>query len=648
MPSPAEGRRQNRKMPDQIINITVANNDGPGVSSGISLKGALGSLPKGVIGAESAGKLYGLEDPVHASGEFRLLSLDSPRAMELFWHSASHLMAQAVQRLYPDVKLGIGPAIKDGFYYDFDFGQQISSDDLPRIEEEMQKLVEADYLISRKEVSPDEAKALFALKKQNLKLELIEGLNEQISTYTQAEFTDLCRGPHVPSTGWLKHFKLLSLTGAYWRGDERNPMLQRIYGTAYPTKEQLEARLNQLEEAKRRDHRVVGKAMGLFSFHNEAPGAPFWHDKGVVLFDLVQRYVRSTLRESGYTEAMTPIILAKELWEKSGHWDHYKRAMYFTSQEDRDYAVKPMNCPGHVLMYSERQWSYKELPVRIAEMGLVHRYEKSGTLHGLMRVRHITQDDAHVFCTQEQMVEEVVKMINLVFQIYSHFGMNEFIIELSTRPLDRIGSDENWDIAEAALTVALKQAGREFHISAGEGAFYGPKIDFHVTDSIGRTWQCSTVQVDFNFPDRFNLEYIGADNQPHRPVMLHRAILGSMERFLGVLIEHYAGDFPLWLAPEQAVVLPIAEGQQAYAEEVLGALKAAGLRGRIDGRSEKVGKKIRDAELDKIPYMLVVGGREAENRTVSLRRRGVGDLGVKPLDKAIEALIAEAKGSSTI
>ncbi len=388
--------------------------------------------------------------------------------------------------------------------------------------------------------------------------------------------------------------------------------------------------------------------MGLFSFHNEAPGAPFWHDKGVILFDLVQGYVRTLLRDSGYTEVKTPLILAKELWEKSGHWDHYQRAMYFTSQEDRDYAVKPMNCPGHVLMYSERQWSYKELPVRIAEMGIVHRYEKSGTLHGLLRVRHITQDDAHVFCTQDQLVDEVVKMINLVFQIYGHFGMKDFIIELSTRPLDRIGSDQNWDLAEAALAEALKVTGRQFQVNEGEGAFYGPKIDFHVTDSIGRTWQCSTVQVDFNFPDRFDLEYVGADNQPHRPVMLHRAILGSVERFLGVLIEHYAGDFPLWLAPQQVVVLPIAEGQQAYAEDVLASLKAAGLRGKIDSRSEKVGKKIRDAELDKIPCMLVVGAREAENYTVSLRRRGKGDLGVKPMGDAIEELIAEAESSAAM
>jgi threonyl-tRNA synthetase len=635
-------------MPDQIINITVANNGSGGVPSGIKLKEALGSLPGGVLGAESGGKLYGLEDPVRESGDFRLLTIDSPRAMELFWHSASHLLAQAVVRLYPDVKLGIGPAIKDGFYYDFDFGQPISSDDLSRIEEVMQKEVEADYPIVRAEIEPDQARKFFGDQKQNLKLELIEGLNEQISTYTQGDFTDLCRGPHVPSTGWLKHFKLLSLTGAYWRGDERNPMLQRIYGTAYPTKDQLDARLHQLEEAKRRDHRVVGKAMGLFSFHNEAPGAPFWHDKGVILFDLIQNYVRTLLRNSGYTEAKTPLILARELWEKSGHWDHYQRAMYFTSQEDRDYAVKPMNCPGHVLMYSERQYSYKELPVRIAEMGVVHRYEKSGTLHGLLRVRHITQDDAHIFCTQDQMVDEVVRMINLVFEIYGHFGLKDFVIELSTRPIDRIGDNHNWDLAETALADALKITGREYQVSEGEWAFYGPKIDFHVTDSIGRTWQCSTVQVDFNFPERFNLEYTGADNLPHKPVMLHRAILGSMERFIGVLIEHYAGDFPFWLAPEQVVVLPIAEAQQPYAEEVLQSLKVAGLRGKIDNRSEKIGKKIRDAELDKIPYMLVIGGREAENYSVSLRRRGKGDLGVKPLGEALEELIAEAEASSAM
>jgi len=628
-------------LPDIHRDITVTNNGSAGIRPGTRLRDVLGNIPPGVIGAEYEGKLYGLEDPIRASGSYRLLTLDSPRALEIFWHSASHLMAQAVRRLYPHAKLGIGPAIKDGFYYDFDFGETISSDDLARIEEEMHREVEADYPIIRLELSPDEARAFFKKEEQDYKLELIEGITETISTYTQGEFTDLCRGPHLPSTGLLKHFKLLSLTGAYWHGDERNPMLQRIYGTAYPTAAQLDEYLKRLEEAKKRDHRIIGRQLGLFSFHPEAPGAPFWHHKGVVLFDLVQNYVRSLLGRRGYEEVKTPLVLARELWEKSGHWDHYRQAMYFTSQEDRDYAVKPMNCPGAVLMFSERQWSYRDLPVRWAEMGIVHRYEKAGTLHGLMRVRQITQDDAHIFCTPGQMVDEVVAMLNLVFEIYGHFGMTDFVIELSTRPLDRIGEEKLWDQAEAVLAAALKQLDREYQVNEGEGAFYGPKIDFHVTDSIGRSWQCGTIQVDFNFPERFGLEYIGQDNQPHRPVMLHRTVFGSLERFIGILIEHYAGDFPLWLAPEQAVVLPITDAEHSAALSIQSHLSEAGIRSHIDGRSEKVGKKIRDAELNKIPYMLVVGAREAANGHVSLRRRGQGDLGVVSVDDLITRMSRE-------
>ncbi|MBM3329727.1 MAG: threonine--tRNA ligase [Calditrichaeota bacterium] len=602
-----------------------------------------GSLPDGVIGAECDGRLYGLDDPVDQPGRYRLLTVESPRGLELLWHSAAHLLAQAVRRLYPKAKLGIGPAIKDGFYYDFDFGEPISSDDLPRLEGEMQRQMEADYPIVRSEVTADQALQFFGENGQDYKIELIKGLEGRISTYTQAEFTDLCRGPHVPSTGWIRHFKLLSLTGAYWRGDERNPMLQRIYGTAYPTAEQLEAHLHRIEEAKRRDHRVLGRQLGLFSFHNEAPGAPFWHPRGVVLFDTVRTYVRQTLRRRGYQEVQTPLILARDLWERSGHWDHYQRAMYFTSQEDRDYAVKPMNCPGHVLMFGERQWSYRDLPVRFAEMGIVHRYEKSGTLHGLMRVRHITQDDAHVFCTEDQIVDEVVGMIDLIFEIYGRFGMTDFVIDLSTRPLDRIGGDALWDRAESALKEALSRVGRPYQVNEGEGAFYGPKIDFHVSDSLGRTWQCSTIQVDFNFPERFNLEYAGTDNQPHRPVMLHRAILGSLERFLGVLIEHYGGDFPLWLAPVQAAVLPITDAQHGFAGEVERTLKDAGLRVQSDLRSEKIGKKIRDAELEKIPYMLIIGAREAAAGSVALRHRGEGDLGAVDLNILVQRLKTESE-----
>ncbi|MFH0765326.1 MAG: threonine--tRNA ligase [Calditrichota bacterium] len=550
-----------------------------------------------------------------------------PEAMEIFWHSASHILAQAVLRLFPQAKLGIGPAIKNGFYYDFDFGEPISVEELPRIEAEMERIVAENWDIRRAEISPEAALKFFGERGQTYKVELIRELEGAISTYSQGEFTDLCRGPHLPATGMIRHFKLLALTGAYWRGDERNPMLQRIYGTAWPTQAQLDAYLAQVEEAKRRDHRLLGKTLDLFSFFPEAPGAPFWHDKGVILFSLVEEYLRKTLRRRGYTEVKTPLVLSRDLWERSGHWEHYKNNMYFTSQEDKDYAVRPMNCPGAVLMFKSRQWSYRDLPQRWAELGLVHRYEKSGTLHGLTRVRHITQDDAHIFCTEDQVVDEVRAMIRLVYEIYSHFGMMDFAVELSTRPLDRIGSDANWDLAEHALAEALRLEGVKYEVNAGEGAFYGPKIDFHVLDAIGRNWQCSTIQVDFNFPERFDLEYIGADNQPHRPVMLHRAILGAMERFLGLLIEHYSGDFPLWLAPEQAVILPITDEQIPAADEFARKMREVDLRVRVDRRNEKIGKKIREAELAKIPYMLIIGAREAEAGMVSVRRRGKGDEG---------------------
>ncbi len=620
------------------IEIKIDKNSDAPITLYRYLKSLSDSSDSDIIGAEFEGRLYGLEDLLDRDGQYQLLTVDDPRGLDILWHSASHILAQAVLRLYPHAKLGVGPAIKDGFYYDFDFGQPISIDDFPKIEAEMQRIIDANLPIKRSELKPDEALNFFREQGQNYKVELVQGLNEKITVYSQGEFTDLCRGPHMPSTGWVKHFKLLSLTGAYWRGDERNPMLQRIYGTAYPTAEQLEAHLKRLEEAKKRDHRLLGKQLGLFSFHNEAPGAPFWHDKGVILYGIIENFVRNLLRKRGYTEVKTPLILSRDLWERSGHWDHYQKAMYFTSQEDRDYAVKPMNCPGAVLIFQERQWSYRDLPQRWAEMGIVHRYEKSGTLHGLFRVRHITQDDAHIFCTPEQLVDEVVRLIDLVFEIYGRFNMTDFLIELSTRPLDRIGSDDLWDKAEYALETALKQVGRAYQVNEGEGAFYGPKIDFHVTDSLGRSWQCSTIQVDFNFPQRFNLEYIGPDNQPHQPVMLHRAILGAMERFIGLLIEHYGGDFPLWLAPVQATILPISDEQHPFAKEIEQRLLDANLRVQTDLRAETIGKKIREAELEKIPYMLIIGAREAQSATVSLRRKGQGDMGTIGIDALIERM----------
>ncbi|MDP8228085.1 MAG: threonine--tRNA ligase [Candidatus Electryoneaceae bacterium] len=627
-------------MPDRYINIDISSNDG-GLPAGVPLKEALDDIPKNVIGAELNGKLYGLEDPLNDSGQYRLLTVDSVGAMELFWHSSAHLLAQAVKRLYPHAKLGIGPAIKNGFYYDFDFGEPISSDDLPKIEEEMKNCVLSNEAIKRSELTPQEAKNFFDGDGQDYKLELIEGINEQISTYSQGEFTDLCRGPHLPSTGLIKNFKLLALTGAYWRGSERNPMLQRIYGTAFPNAKQLREHLRRLEEAKKRDHRLVGKQLGLFSFHPEAPGAPFWHDKGVILFDEIQGYLRGVLRKHSYKEVRTPLVLVKELWERSGHWDHYHNNMYFTCVEDRDYAMKPMNCPGAVMMYGERQWSYRDLPQRWSEIGIVHRYEKSGALHGLFRVRQITQDDAHIFCTPEQLVDEIIAMIELVYEVFEHFGMSDIAVELSTRPKDRIGDEELWDRAEEALLTALKQNDIAYEINEGEGAFYGPKIDFHVSDSLGRTWQCSTIQLDFNFPERFDLEYVGADNQPHRPVMLHRTILGSVERFIGILTEHYGGDFPLWLAPRQAIALPITDKQNAVAQGVMERLIQTGFRCEIDERNEKIGKKIRESELLKIPYMLVIGAREAESNSVSVRRRGQGDLGVMDIEVLIGTMQRE-------
>jgi len=626
-----------------VVEIVIAENGGAdNYSPGTILKDALQDVPDGILGAAGPDRLYGLQDPLYVSGEYRLLNINSPRLMEIFWHSTAHLLAQAVLRLYPDTKLGIGPAIKDGFYYDFLFSETISADDLHKIEEEMKALAALNQTIDRSPISVDNAKDLFHRSGQPFKLELIEGFDEEISTYTQTNFTDICRGPHLPSTGLIRHLKLTALTGAYWRGDERNPMLQRIYGTAYPTAKLLRTHLQRIEEAKKRDHRLLGRKLGLFSFHPEAPGAPFWSDKGTILFNTIKQYVSRLLRKRGYSEVMTPLIMTRNLWERSGHWDHYKNNMYHISLDERDFAVKPMNCPGAVLMYKERQWSYKDLPLRWAEFGIVHRYEKSGTMHGLFRVRHITQDDAHIFCTPEQLVDVVVAMIDLVTEIFDHFGMSDMTIELSLRPKDRIGSEDMWDKAEDALTLALNEKGVDYEVTKGEGAFYGPKIDFHVIDSLGRSWQCSTIQLDFNFPERFDLEYIGADNQAHRPVMLHRAILGSMERFIGILIEHYAGDFPLWLSPEQAVLLPISVDQNEFADSVKGKLISAGIRCMVDDRNEKIGRKIRDAEQMKIPYMLVIGAREVESGEVSVRRRLKGDQEVLSVENLVTKLVTEA------
>ena len=552
-------------------------------------------------------------------------------------HSAAHIMAQAVKELYPEVKLGIGPAIEDGFYYDFDRAEGFAPEDLEKIEARMRKIVKANLPFVRREVTREEAEKIFA--GDQYKLELIHDIEDPVLTvYEQGDFVDLCRGPHVASTGEVKAFKLLSVAGAYWRGSEKNPMLQRIYGTAFPTQQELDDYLVRLEEARKRDHRKLGKGLDLFSFHEEGPGFPFWHPKGMIVLNELLDYWRRLHRERGYSEVRTPAILSEELWHRSGHWDTYRENMYFVNIDEQTYAVKPMNCPGLILIYKNDLRSYRDLPMKFAELGHVHRHEKSGVLHGLFRVRAFTQDDAHVFCTPDQIQAEIIDNIDLIQTIYAKFGFTEYRIELSTRPEKSIGTDEMWETAETALQEALKAKEIEYAINPGDGAFYGPKIDFHVTDSMKRSWQLGTIQLDFSMPDRFECEYIGDDGKPHRPVMIHRAALGSIERFMGIIIEEYAGAFPLWLAPTQIVMLPIADRHLEYTNQAAERLQSEGFRVHVDARNEKTGFKIREAQVQKIPYMLVVGDREAESGSISVRQREAGDLGAMPVDDFIARL----------
>ena len=574
----------------------------------------------------------------------QLLTSDDPEGLKIFWHSAAHVMAQAVKAFYPDAMLGIGPAISNGFYYDFNLKESLSENDFSKIEAKMKEIVSEDQPFVRKILSKQEAIALFNDKKERFKLELIQDIPDNtVSVYENGNFVDLCRGPHVPSTGYIKHFKLLSVAGAYWRGDERNPVMQRIYGVAFPEKEVLDEHLHKLEEAKKRDHRRLAKELDLFSFHPEGPGFPFWHPNGMVVYNAITEYVRKVLAQHGYQEVKTPMILNVELWHRSGHWDNYKENMYFTTIDNDSYAIKPMNCPGGLLIYKSRPHSYRDLPLKLSELGLVHRHEKSGVLHGLFRVRQFTQDDAHVFCTTEQMETEIIKLIELINEVYHTFGYKHFQIELSTRPAKSIGTDEMWEKAEKALTNALEQKGISYQINPGEGAFYGPKIDYHIQDSLGRMWQCGTIQVDFSMPERFNLEYIGPDGEKHRPVMIHRAILGSIERFIGILIEHIGGAFPLWLAPTQCIILPISEKHHEYAEKLFKIMKEKEIRVTLDDRNEKIGYKIREAEAKKIPYMCIVGDKEKNNQTVSLRKRKEGDLGEVYFNEFIEKMQDEIK-----
>ena len=603
-------------------------------------------LSEGLARAATCGKVDGevadLRTVLDRDCALEILTFDSEEGKGAFNHTASHIMAQAVKRLYPETKLAIGPSIANGFYYDLDRETPFTTEDLEKIEAEMKKIVKEDLLLERFTKSREEAVVYFKEKDEPYKVELVEDLpeGEEISFYRQGEFTDLCAGPHLISTKPVKAFKLTSLAGAYWRGDEKNKMLTRIYGVAYPKKSELDEYLHMMEEARKRDHRKLGRELGLFMMSDEGPGFPFFLPKGMQLKNTLLDYWRKLHREKGYVEVSTPIILSRHLWENSGHWDHYKNNMYTTVIDEEDYAVKPMNCPGGMLVYRSEPRSYKDLPIRMGELGIVHRHEKSGQLHGLMRVRCFTQDDAHIFMTPEQIRDEIKGVAGLIDEIYSLFGF-KYHVELSTRPEDSMGSDEDWEMATEGLRGALDDMGLDYIVNEGDGAFYGPKIDFHLEDSIGRTWQCGTIQLDMQMPQRFDLEYTGADGEKHRPIMIHRVAFGSIERFIGILIEHFAGAFPTWLAPVQVKVLPISDKHMDYAQRVYADLEKAGIRAEIDTRAEKIGYKIREAQMQKIPYMLVVGAKEEETGKVSVRSRFAGDEGQKDLAGFIEEIQKE-------
>lgn len=575
-------------------------------------------------------------------GSVQDLTFADEVGQEAFRHTTSHILAQAVKRLWPDTKCAIGPAIKDGFYYDFEFSFPFTTEHLADVEKEMKKIVKEALPLERSAVSREEALKLMEDRGEPYKVELIEELpeGEEISLYKQGEFVDLCAGPHVSNTSVIKAFKLQSVAGAYWHGDEHNQMLTRIYGTSFPKAAELDEYLAKIEEAKKRDHRKLGKELGLFAIMEEGPGFPFFLPKGMVLKNLLIDYWRKLHTREGYVEISTPIILSRHLWENSGHWDHYKDNMYTTVIDDEDYAVKPMNCPGGMLVYKVEPRSYKDLPMRVGELGLVHRHEKSGQLHGLMRVRCFTQDDAHIFMTEDQVQDEIKGVARLIDEVYSKFGF-KYHVELSTRPEDSMGTDEEWEMATNALRGALESLGLDYVVNEGDGAFYGPKIDFHLEDSIGRTWQCGTIQLDFQMPQRFDLEYTGADGEKHRPIMIHRVAFGSIERFIGILIEHYAGKFPVWLSPVQVKILPVSEKFADYAEKVSDALKEAGVRVETDDRSEKLGYKIRSAQMEKVPYMLIVGEKEVEGECVSVRRRDEGDIGSMSVDEFAKLVLGD-------
>ena len=599
-------------------------------------------LARMATAGEVNGEVVDLRTIVERDCELSILTFNDEKGKGAFRHTASHIMAQAIKRLYPDAKLAIGPSIDEGFYYDIDRAEPLVEADLEKIEAAMKKIVKEALPIEQFTMPRNEAIAYFKEKGEIYKVELIEDLPEDsvISFYKQGEFTDLCAGPHLMSTKYVKAFKLTSLAGAYWRGSEKNKMLQRIYGTAFPKKAELEEHLAMIEEAKKRDHRRLGKELGLFMMRDEGPGFPFFLPKGMVLKNTLLDYWREIHTKNDYVEINTPIMLSRHLWETSGHWGHYKENMYTTVIDEEDFAIKPMNCPGGILVYQSEPRSYRDLPIRMGELGLVHRHEKSGQLHGLMRVRCFTQDDAHIFMMPEQIRDEIKGVAKLIDEVYSLFGF-KYHVELSTRPEDSMGSDEDWELATDALRGALDDLGLSYVVNEGDGAFYGPKIDFHLQDSIGRTWQCGTIQLDFQLPLRFELEYTGADGEKHRPIMIHRVAFGSIERFIGILIEHFAGAFPTWLSPVQVKVLPISDKYLEYGEKVLAGLKEAGIRAELDSRAEKIGYKIREAQMQKIPYMLVVGAKEEESGLVSVRSRFEGDEGQKTLAEFIASIQKE-------
>ncbi|WP_047548432.1 threonine--tRNA ligase [Methylotenera sp. G11] len=600
-------------------------------------------LAKAALAGKVNDKIVDTSFLIEADCDLAIITDKNPEGLDVIRHSTAHLLAYAVKELFPDAQVTIGPVIENGFYYDFSYKRPFTPEDLIAIEKKMAELAKKDELVTRKVMPRDEAIAYFTSIGEAYKAELIASIpaGEDVSLYTEGNFTDLCRGPHVPNTGKLKAFKLMKLAGAYWRGDSSNEMLQRVYGTAWRNKEELDAYLFQLEEAEKRDHRKLGKQLDYFHMQDDAPGMVFWHPRGWSIWQEVEQYMRQMFRDYDYQEVRTPTVMDKTLWEKSGHWQNYRDNMFVTASESRDYAVKPMNCPGHVQIFNNSLHSYRDLPLRLAEFGSCHRNEPSGSLHGLMRVRGFTQDDAHIFCTEEQIEAEVADFIQMLYKVYGNFGFNDVLVKLSTRPEKRVGADETWDKAEAALANALNQNNLAFDLQPGEGAFYGPKIEFTLKDSLGRLWQCGTIQLDFNLPERLGAEYVAEDNSRQRPVMLHRAIVGSMERFIGILIEHYAGAMPLWLAPVQVMVLNISESQADYVRQVVETLKKSGIRCEFDLRNEKITYKIREHSMQKMPYLLVAGEREMQAGHLAVRTRKGEDLGSMPIDALIERLKAE-------